>query len=445
MQNQMTNKHGFTLVEMLVSIAVFTVVVALAFGTILAATEVRRAASARFDIYRNAQTVLSFMAQELRSAKLYEEDTRFRKPNNPTSLPPDLNEPNNGRGRFSINDWPPPLKDAASMGLSINSAPYKGNGIDDDGDGRTDEEAFNGIDDDGDGEPGSPKHAMSNLKMADGIDNDKDKLGRVDEGIDEDIFYPRDMLNFLTVRDGRDMEVGYALDTVTGRDLWRRAAFFNGAAGLSSRLDGLYPISVLYERQQYPPAPIAYPGQKAMLAPWFDELGSTTNDAGEQPRVAGAVTSNAQGNTPNQAMGITQVYDVMALNILGFDCRAYYYDYQTGELGGNQISSGKSATYHAYSFPAFKWDSSIELGSAGIYGLQILPNEPDDQAYFDTLDPTLTQAKKIALATARTDGLPRIVEITLFVQDQQRLREEPVQVSTRVWLPFGKGEVTHEP
>lgn len=50
----------------------------------------------------------------------------------------------------------------------------EGDGIDNDGDGKTDEDPENGVDDDGDGEEGSPLHGMG-----DGLDNDSD--GMIDE------------------------------------------------------------------------------------------------------------------------------------------------------------------------------------------------------------------------------------------------------------------------
>jgi len=41
---------------------------------------------------------------------------------------------------------------------------------------------------------------------------------------------------------------------------------------------------------------------------------------------------------------------------------------------------------------------------------------------------------------AETDGLPRVVELTLFVVDENRFREEPVKVTTRVFLSFQTGD-----
>lgn len=462
---------AFTLIEMLVSTAVFSIIMAMAFTTLQAATEARRAATARYEIFRNGYTVLAFIAQELRSAKLSEQDTRFSTSSNPFNPPLDLNNPNNGRGRFLINDWPPTKAQASAESLQTSLIPYIGNGKDDDGDGQTDEEAFDGVDNDGDGEAGSPVYPTSTAhpwlngrKMADGIDNNNN--GLVDEGIDEDVFYPRDMLNFVTFRDNQETEVGYAIDPVTGRDLWRRTAFAAGVEGQLARLDGIYPVAVSYAAkgtagtlELYPPNALRsnVPQIKQVLAPWFDtaDLRSFSNskaDPGERPRVGGSVQSNAQGTTPNEDYGITQVYDVMALNILGFDCKAYYYDYWTGhENGKNLAENGTTPVFNPYSFPALSWDSSYENRSLNPYAITapdvaggIFPNEANDLAVIPNsrlfLENLNNQANRIALASDRTDGLPRMVEITLFVQDQNRLREEPVRISNRIWLPFGKGE-----
>ncbi len=442
---------GFTMVEMMVSVAVFSVVIAMAFSTLMAASEARKAASAKFDIYRNAQATLAFIAQELRSAKLYEQDLRFLQAASPNQPPPDLNLPNNGRGRLIINNWPPLDKNPNTASSLI---PYRGNGIDDDGDRRIDEEAFDGMDNDGDGEQGGPVHPLLGYAMADGIDNDKD--GEIDEGIDEDIFYPLDMLNFVSFRDGREIEVGYAIDPVSMRDLWRRTAFFSATGLQPPRLDGIYPVSVDYAMGNNTAAPLAYPGQQRPLMPWFDTTGGMA-DQGEKSRTSGAVSSNSQGRDSNESLGISQFYDVMALNILGFDCRAYYYDYLLGEENSNlqdTLVSGLGAQiFNPYAFKAFSWDSSFENSPLNPYPfnseINIFPNEPNDLAVIPGThlanalkdQPGKNRAaERIASAVDRTDGLPRMLEITLFVQDQQRVREEPVRVSMRVTLPFGKGE-----
>jgi prepilin-type N-terminal cleavage/methylation domain-containing protein len=454
-----TNQSGFTMVEMLISTVVFVIVLTLAFTTLLAATAVRRAAQARIDIYQNARSTLNVIVQELRSAKLREEDTRFSDQETQAGT---INNPNNGRGRFQMVDWPPPKGQAASFGLDpLDKKIYAGNGIDDDGDGSTDEEAYDGLDNDGDGEQQSPMHPTLGVAMADGLDNNDD--GRVDEGIDEDIFFPRDMINFLTSRGGEDIEVGYALDTTTGRDLMRRDARVYPSAPPDTKLDGLYPVAVKYEMKEFLPVPNTSP---PLFVPWFDSnFESGPDDEGERPRTNSPdpVLSNAQASQPNEEspdlIRVKQLYEVMTLNILGLDFKAYYYDYLIGEensdLGSPDpltLIPSLTQKYNPYSFPALSWDSSFENGLPFPQGLlpyplgaefPVLPNEPDDLAviqgtklFNNHID---NQPERLRLATQHTDGLPRLVEITLFVQDQNRLREDPVRVSTRVLLSFGGG------
>lgn len=464
---------GFTMVEMLISVAVFVIVLTLAFTTLIAANEVRRAAAARIDIYQNARAVLAILAQDLRSARLAESDLRFSAEIDPTSgVPVDLNEPNNGRGRMLINDWPP--ERSSAQGVDVNDARiYSGDGVDNDNDGTTDEEAFDGLDNDGDGEPQSPTHPVLNVAMADGLDNNND--GRVDEGIDEDIYFPKDMINFVTVRGQQEVEVGYGIDAITRRDLLRRSAFFSsGITGNppQGRLDGIYPIALQYAQGQYDPVPGTNP---PLRMPWFDydfEPGVTANDRGEAPRLAGQVRSNGQGQISNEDSGVAQVYEIVALNILGFDCKAYYYDYLLGEENSDINSPGQRALipslsarlYNPYSFPALAWDSSYENASLVPRGIQpyvafseipIFPNEPEDLAIIEgtqlfiansagpgstQIEQQASQRERVRLATQRTDGFPRVIELTLFVQDNQRLRDDPVRVSTRIMIPFGVGE-----
>ena len=76
-----------------------------------------------------------------------------------------------------------------------------------------------------------------------------------------------------------------------------------------------------------------------------------------------------------------------------------------------------------------------------------LPNGADDMAVVpgsaraqELLGQPLAQQRAFESLAAQTDGLPRMVEITLFVEDENRFREEPVRVSMRVFLPFETGD-----
>jgi len=462
----------------MVAAVTFVIVMGLAFNTLLAANAVRQAASARIDIYHNARVTLDIIARELRNASLRSTDVTFSDSEKTSGL---LNNLSNGRGRFLINDWPP--RKEAAMGLDTTDVRmYRGNGVDDDADGQTDEEAFDGLDNDNDSdERGTgPRDPKTGLTMADGLDNNGN--GLVDEGIDEDVFYPRDMINFMTLSDlgtGSDLiEVGYAIDTRTGRDLLRRTAYLRpdlriGTRSSGSDLDGLYPIALNYEigvtsnqASQFIPAPNTEPQSAPLFAPWFDPV---KTDFGKR-----ATDTNLRflpEEPPIQGEDVVQEVEIVSLNILGFDCKAYYHDWVIAEENASRtaLANYRKTTvladlpprtaddlakrYNPYSFPLRSWDSSVENFNLLPYELvttplaPVLPNGENDMAAVRGSDlnqefPPTLQGEEAAKAKAaeKTDGLPRLVEITLFVQDQNRYRDDPIKISTRVFLPFVTGD-----
>ncbi|MCA9438938.1 MAG: prepilin-type N-terminal cleavage/methylation domain-containing protein, partial [Candidatus Omnitrophica bacterium] len=275
MKRRFDLQQGFTMVEMMVSTITFLILMGMAFQTLLAANAVRQAAVARVDIYQNARSTLDVITRELRNATLRETDIQFTETEVRSR---NLGNLRNPRGRMILNDWPPYDSNYDSRDLRV----YRGDQVDNDKDGRTDEEAFDGVDNDGDGETNSPvsQHVpVRGQAMADGLDNDIN--GLVDEGIDEDIFFPRDMINFQSLLDsgsGADLvEIGYAIDVRTGRDLLRRSAYRdlnNQRQGLpqvngQNEVDGIYPISLQYNLGEEVP----YPGvgdSNGAKVPWFD-------------------------------------------------------------------------------------------------------------------------------------------------------------------------------
>ena len=476
---KVTKQAAFTLVEMMVAAVMFVIVMGLAFNTLLASNAVRQAATARIDIYQNGRSVLDVIGRELRSASLRKTDVLFsqieKEPQpNPSYLL-------NNRGRLIINDWPPMKEN--SMGINTDDPRiYRGNGIDDDGDGLTDEEAFDGLDNDNDSREGArwndskeytqgPKDPKTGYAMADGLDNDGN--GLVDEGIDEDIFFPRDMINFMTLSDtgtGADLiEVGYAIDTRTGRDLLRRSAYpdpdYDSRPGRPSvPVDGIYPIAINYNMGQWgsSPDPNVPSGEGSLFAPWFDPV---TPDNGKEATYGGQ--TYLPRNPPPQGNAIRQEVELVALDILGIDFQACYHDWVIEEAKadpagyGSQVrirgftpaGSDPGKTFNPYSFPLRFWDSSVENASALPYEAppkfsnnlpNVLPNGKDDLAVFAGTEENLkhgTDDKAMRdAAMEKTDGLPRLIEITIFVQDRNRYREDPIKLSTRVFLPFVTGD-----
>jgi prepilin-type N-terminal cleavage/methylation domain-containing protein len=67
----MNNKHGFTLVEMLVAIAIFSIVVAIGVGGFVHALRTQREISALIATETNASTALEQMAREIRTGELF--------------------------------------------------------------------------------------------------------------------------------------------------------------------------------------------------------------------------------------------------------------------------------------------------------------------------------------------------------------------------------------
>ncbi len=447
MKRRHSDIRGFTMIEMMVSTVTFLILMGLAFQTLIAANAVRQAAVARVDIYQNARSTLDVMSRELRNATLRDADVQFSEQEIRTR---NLGRIQNPRGRLIINDWPPYTSDLEGRDPRV----YKGNEIDDDDfpDGRIDEEAFDGVDNDGDGEADSPVSRylpLDGQPMADGLDNDGN--GRVDEGIDEDIYYPRDMINFLSLFDsgtGSDLvEIGYAIDNRTGRDLLRRSAFtdvINLRVNATSQVDGLYPVALQYGLNQQVPDPIV-----GVIAPWFNPENQFD---GLDPDDSGL---NLDGPDIDQSQ-VTQVVEPMALHIVGFDCKAYFHNYLIAEAKNNPTSPVGSqfrdaTSYHPYSFPALSWDSSIENTLVGSFGVEVapnfLPNGADDMAIVPGSEKSrefesqpFAEQRAFEAMAAETDSLPRIVEVTLFVEDENRFREEPVKVSMRVFLPFETGD-----
>src|SRR3989304_6151231 len=92
---------AFTLTEMLVSIIVFVFVMTLAFNTLLAANAVRKAASARIDIFQNGRTLMDVITRELRNATLRKADTEFTAEEQQFG---NANSLTNNRGRFILNN-----------------------------------------------------------------------------------------------------------------------------------------------------------------------------------------------------------------------------------------------------------------------------------------------------------------------------------------------------
>jgi prepilin-type N-terminal cleavage/methylation domain-containing protein len=124
---------GFTLVELLISIAVITMLAGMAAQTFRAVMTAREIAMRRLEINETARAALDFMSSELRSAYL-----------TPDSVKPVV------VSRLAQQDTGPRFRFAGiSRDIVVDSkSKVPGAGKDDDGDGLIDEEVLDGLDGD---------------------------------------------------------------------------------------------------------------------------------------------------------------------------------------------------------------------------------------------------------------------------------------------------------
>lgn len=127
-------------------------------------------------------------------------------------------------------DIPPP--DGSVQTFRITSSPFfRGNRIDDDGDGRIDEETVNGLDEDGDW---ADNHAVIGFKYQER----EAFLGVPDLGdlrVDEDSVFHRDRLEFLVPGNGTtaDQLITYRIGTFEGSDFVLMRDVVNDPGGLA--------------------------------------------------------------------------------------------------------------------------------------------------------------------------------------------------------------------
>lgn len=445
------HRRGFSLVEMLVAVALFAMVGSMALLSFMSGVQSRRRAMNRLDIFETSRTLLDIMALDLGSATLRPEDTTM--PMQDQDIENDLNNCDlskfldsntapynefNHRGRLRLVDWPhfddghnpnPPVNEDPNS--PDNDGKWKGNCKNDDGDSQTDEEAYDGYDNDGDGLT------------------------------DEDIFYPRDMINFMCPQgtSGELVEVGYSLDQ-TGENLYRR--FFNETSFEGEDtlvpVDGLFfhpsedPNGPNFPDPENPPAVVEYKEGKE-VAP--DEWKLT-------------------GYTPKfENRDSSKNVSLMALGVVGLDFRCYYQDYainynlqhpdaQLNVVPGPRLTP--LCLNNQYGVPMLSWDSSFEQGNLYadfIYSrfpdltamgneIRVLPNGPDDLEILrkhypppnspqsSSCDPAQQTAAREALMA--TDGLPRVIDITVFLKGSSDDNAEAAPVWRRVFLPQAAGD-----
>ncbi|MFB3785834.1 MAG: type II secretion system protein J [bacterium] len=419
-------RWAFTLVELMVSIAVISILAGLAAQSFRAVMTSREIAMRRLEINETGRSVLDYMATELKSAYLTPDSvkpvTQERNPQ-PQDVP---------RFRFvGINRDVVVEPDSGTPGA----------GVDDDGDGLVDEEVLDGVD--GDYANGG-KDALRNGRPV------PDPLG-CEPGdwacIDEDIgLYPSDLLHFVSaVESSGDLilqEISYGLDS-SGTKLIRRAQVLDLTGTGPQDRQKLLDFGQFIDTQTRlalvpPPVAAGIPMPRAQVVKAIQNW-----DTGS--KYGWLVSQNVQDN---QNPG--KLFQVLAYDVRGLRLRYWYYDYNRGgwrvtpEWDSARETALMAPNELLFNLPAA--NNSVE-GNSLVSFANLIVNEPDDayprlpgfplrfletnpkrllsgQEYYDVRNRIL----------ARTDGLPNMVEITIYVQDQAR-NMNPRPFTTRVFVP----------
>ncbi len=422
-------KRGFTLVELLISVAVITMLAGMAAQTFRAVMTAREIAMRRLEVNETARASLDYISSEMRSAYLTPDSV---KPVTANRLGLQDNGP---RFRF--------LSISRDIEVKDNSG-TPGAGKDDDGDGLIDEEVLDGVD--GDYKGGAARSLQ-------GVSPDPDPLGceKGDEAcVDEDIgLYPSDILHFVSAVESSGniilQEISYGLDP-TGTKLIRRAQVLDLSSGTTTQLMDFGQFVDDSSNKALVPNPVAV-GQ-IMPQSWVKQAESMWNDGA----VDGSIGKVSQTSSKNPA----STFQVLAYDIRGLRFQFWYYDYNRGgwrvsqEWDSTRETALMSPTEKIFNKTAA--NNSIE-GNTTQGVANIIVNEPEDM--YPRVVGTLNQfliadPKQIRSSAAnplnspfydlflriadRTDGLPNMVEITIYIQDQER-KSNPKQYKTRVFIP----------
>ncbi|MEW6235452.1 MAG: type II secretion system protein [Candidatus Omnitrophota bacterium] len=417
---------GFTLVELIISIAVMSILAGMATQTFRVVLQARDIAIKRLEISETARAALDYISTDLRSAYLTPDSIESLTGAAGTSLSP--------RFRFAGI-----YRDEAAT--ADNGVP--GAGVDDDGDGLIDEEILDGVD--GDYSSGA----------ADTLKNPRSRPVADPRGcedgdtacIDEDIgLFPSDILHFVSaVENSGDLilqEISYGLDP-SGTKLIRRGQILTVESGSSSSLIDLMDFGQFVDdttKKPLLPSPVL-PG---MIVNTQEVIQAIDNwDTGSK---YGSI--QAKTHWSNQNPG--KIFQVLAYDVRGLRFRYWYYDYNRG--GWRWAKEWDSARETALMEPGqllFKQtalNNSIEGRNRTSFE-NIIVNEADDMypRVAGTVNqfliknplqlissPQYVETKEHILN--KMDGLPNMVEITIYVQDRQRIIN-PRPYTLRVFIP----------
>jgi prepilin-type N-terminal cleavage/methylation domain-containing protein len=411
-------KRAFSLVELLISIAVISILAGMSAQTFRAVLDTRKIAMDRIEVNENARAALDFMSAELGSTYL-----------TPDSVKPVLD--NSFNEQAALENFPRLRFVGIYRDLTTKDYPdVPGAGIDDDGDGFIDEEILDGIDGD------YPSGNFRGQPQPDPFDCEEgDPLC-----IDEDIgMFPSDLIHFVSAIENEGdiilQEISYGLDPSATR-LIRRTKTLN-LDGSSNQLERLVTFGQFID-----------PATKKFVVPQPVPLGGHTRAGTVRQAMTNWDTESAilrRNNDPDQ-----NTYQVLAYDIRGLRFRYWYYDYNRGgwRFAKEWDSARETALMRAnevlFNQPA--QNNSIE-GRTRFGFENIIVNEPADMypraagpgMNFTVRDPgqilsnpEMQQVRN--RISQETDGLPTMVEIVIYVQDRDR-NLTPKPYTTRVYIP----------
>jgi len=358
------NKKAFTLLEVLIATTILMVLAAITSVSYKAGSSAWEKAEARVEIIEKGRMALDLIASEIRMANLPPSSTNYEfvrgdNPLNPTGLQGHLADLSaEALPVYFFLGLPGPrfhgntaLRAQGLVQRRIwNWMDPGGNGIDDDLDGRVDEEIPDGYDVDYDfaGNPG----------IADGR-------------IDEDIRYVFDALYFFA---GDDMHfVGFGVDPFPGKS----------SSGV------LYRIHIDKDDNG-----ISYYNQTAQMR--YKDIMDSFLLFLASPNQYTRILPTARICTGFQRLAI-------ATEVVGLNFIYHFFDYPSGMW--------KEVDF---------WDSTDEGAADKSWRFPVY-NEEEDISFWN--EATYTS----------TDGLPSVVEIRLFLQDEKR-NETPQMLSAKVFI-----------
>jgi prepilin-type N-terminal cleavage/methylation domain-containing protein len=438
-------RSGFTLTEVMVVLVILAIATGLVALTFRAAIDSRNVALARIDVMEKGRSSLDLMGREFQSAFINElgyltNSFDFRGYFMPAPDPFFCEEirVDAGTGGYYV----PPGFDWFVMTETIPRE-IPGNAVDDDGDGLIDEiqmrfsgkpgTRVNGIDDDGDGltdEDGALPEV--------GIDDDGDGL------TDEDGIYPADMVNFAISRSREEervydiAEVGYTIGVPLPEGdqstrILRRFEALRRDDDLSAPLDGQF---IIYD-------PYPHDGNETEFTIFYAESDPDHN------------------------------VDILSFDTVGLRFTYWYFNYAVAQelepYGGDCARIGMSGVRPTdidndadgqsgedpidgldndgdgridedpIPDPSFDpgicdgpwqkvrfWESSLER----------FPNEEEDVNYDEvTVAPGDACSPARIKAIEHMDGLPNLIEIEIWVFDQERRERSPRYLTSRVQIP----------